>query len=157
MSKATENVLFITADQWRGECLSALGHPIVNTPNLDALAAEGTLFRRHYSQPTPCGPARASLYTGLYLHNHRSVTNGTTLDDRHANIAREVRKAGYDPALFGFTDFSTDPRGRGHTPCFPRRRVARKGCEFCSSPTSPSGWRTSRARTWTRRNRRCPN
>ena len=112
MSKATENVLFITADQWRGECLSALGHPIVKTPNLDALAAEGTMFRRHYSQSTPCGPARASLYTGLYLHNHRSVTNGTPLDDRHANIAREVRKAGYDPALFGFTDISTDPRGR---------------------------------------------
>ena len=110
--KTTENVLFITADQWRGECLSALGHPVVKTPHLDLLAAEGTLFRRHYSQATSCGPARASLYTGLYLHNHRSVMNGTPLDDRHANIAREARKAGYDPALFGYTDISADPRGR---------------------------------------------
>ncbi len=112
MSKTTENVLFITADQWRGECLSALGHPVVKTPHLDALAREGTLFRRHYSQATSCGPARASLYTGLYLHNHRAVTNGTPLDDRHANIAREARKAGYDPALFGYTDIAADPRGR---------------------------------------------
>ena len=112
MSKTTKNVLFITADQWRGECLSALGHPVVKTPHLDAIAAEGTLFRRHYSQATPCGPSRASLYTGLYLQNHCVVTNGTPLDDRHTNIAREVRKAGYDPVLFGYTDVGADPRIR---------------------------------------------
>ena len=104
------NILFITADQWRGDCLSALGHPCLRTPNLDRLAAEGVLFRRHYSQATPCGPGRASLYTGLYLHNHRSVINGTPLDARHSNFALEARKAGYDPALFGYTDISPDPR-----------------------------------------------
>jgi len=112
MTKSSGNVLFITADQWRGECLSALGHAVVKTPYLDGLAADGTLFRRHYSQATSCGPARASLYTGLYLHNHRAVMNGTPLDDRHANVAREARKAGYDPALFGYTDIAADPRGR---------------------------------------------
>ncbi len=112
MNKTKKNVLFITADQWRGECLSVLGHPNVKTPHLDALAAEGSLFRRHYSQATPCGPARASLYTGLYLHNHRAVMNGTPLDDRHTNFAREARKLGYEPALFGYTDVGADPRGR---------------------------------------------
>ena len=39
-------VLFISADQWRGECLSALGHPLVKTPHLDALAADGVLFKQ---------------------------------------------------------------------------------------------------------------
>jgi len=110
MTSSAWNVLFITADQWRGECLSALGHPVLQTPRLDALAADATLFRRHYAQATPCGPARASLYTGLYLHNHRVVTNGTPLDDRHANLAREVAKAGWEPALFGYTDAAADPR-----------------------------------------------
>jgi len=110
MSNTSKNVLFITADQWRGECLSALGHPIVKTPHLDNIAAEGTLFRRHYAQATPCGPSRASLYTSLYLHNHRVVTNGTPLNDRHTNIAREARKVGYDPVLFGYTDIGADPR-----------------------------------------------
>ena len=104
------NVLFITADQFRGDCLSALGHPLVRTPNLDALAADGTLFTRHYAQCAPCGPSRASLYTGLYMHTHRSVRNGTPLDGRHTNIALETRKAGYRPALFGYTDTSLDPR-----------------------------------------------
>ncbi len=105
------NVLFITADQWRGECLSALDHPVVRTPNLDALAAEGVLFRRHFANAAPCGPSRASLHTGMYLQNHRSGTNGTPLDARHTNWAKEVASHGYDPVLFGYTDTSQDPRG----------------------------------------------
>ena len=61
------NVLFITLDQFRAECLSAAGHPLVRTPNLDELAANGVRFARHYSQAAPCSPGRASLYTGMDL------------------------------------------------------------------------------------------
>ncbi len=104
------NILFITADQWRGECLSSLGHPHVKTPNLDALAADGVSFKRHFAQATPCGPSRVCLYTGMYMQNHRSVLNGTPLDMRHTNVALEARKADYKPALFGYTDMSPDPR-----------------------------------------------
>ncbi len=107
-----KNVLFITADQWRGDCLSSVGHPCLQTPNLDRLAADGVLFGQHFAQATPCGPSRASLYTGTYLHNHRSVINGTPLDARHTNVALEARKAGYEPALYGYTDVSADPRNR---------------------------------------------
>lgn len=106
------NVLFITGDQWRGDSLSALGHPCAATPNLDALAADGVLFRSHYTQASPCGPSRASLLTGLYQMNHRSVQNGTPLDARHSTLALEARKGGYDPILFGYTDTSPDPRLR---------------------------------------------
>lgn len=105
------NILFICADQWRADCISALGHPDVKTPNLDALAADGVLFRKHFGQCTPCGPSRTSVLTGLYLMNHRSGRNGTPLDARHTNVALEARKAGYEPALFGYTDTSMDPRG----------------------------------------------
>ncbi|HZT19109.1 MAG TPA: alkaline phosphatase family protein, partial [Dongiaceae bacterium] len=109
-SREPRKILFLSADQWRGECLSALGHPCVRTPNLDRLARQGVLFRRHYAQCAPCGPARTSMLTGLYMMNHRSVKNGTPLDDRFTNLARELRKAGYDPTLFGYTDTSPDPR-----------------------------------------------
>ena len=105
------NVLFITADQWRGDCLSSLNHPIVRTPHLDALAAEAVQFRKHFANAVPCGPSRASLHTGLYLHNHRSGTNGTPLDGRFNNWALELRGLGYDPVLFGYTHTSVDPRG----------------------------------------------
>ena len=104
------NVLLITADQWRGDCLSAVGHPAARTPHLDRLAGAGVLFRRHHGQATPCGPARASLHTGLYALNHRSITNGTPLDARHVTLAQLVRRAGGDPVLFGYTDTSIDPR-----------------------------------------------
>lgn len=104
------NLLLITADQWRGDALSCAGSPAARTPSLDRLAGDGVLFRRHHGQATPCGPARASLHTGLHAFNHRSVTNGTPLDRRHRTVAELARDAGLDPVLFGYTDTSVDPR-----------------------------------------------
>ncbi|WP_271274507.1 alkaline phosphatase family protein [Aliamphritea hakodatensis] len=104
-----KNVLLITADQWRGTCLSALGHPVVKTPNLDRLASEGVTFTRHYSQATPCSPSRASIHTGMYQHNHRVCRNGTPLHRRFTNLAQEARKLDFEPALFGYTDTALDP------------------------------------------------
>lgn len=104
------NILLITLDQFRADCLGCAGHPIVQTPNLDRLAADGLRLARHYSQCAPCSPGRASLYTGLYQCNHRVVGNGTPLDARFDNIAMAGRRAGYAPTLFGYTDQSIDPR-----------------------------------------------
>ncbi len=105
------NILLITADQWRGQYLSGLGHPIVKTPNLDMLAQNGVLFRQHFVQATPCSPSRTSLHTGMYMFNHRCVGNGTPLASRFTNWALEARAAGYDPSLFGYTDTPVDPTG----------------------------------------------
>jgi arylsulfatase A-like enzyme len=107
---AARNVLFITLDQWRGDCLSALGHPVVETPTLDALAGRGVLFANHWANAAPCGPSRACLYTGTYQHRNRSLLNGTPLDARFTNVALLARQLGYDPVLFGYTDTSADPR-----------------------------------------------
>jgi arylsulfatase A-like enzyme len=104
------NVLFITVDQWRGDCLSALGHPVLETPALDALARRGVLFSNHWANAAPCGPSRACLYTGTYQHRNRSVLNGTPLDARFTNVALVAREMGYDPVLFGHTDTAADPR-----------------------------------------------
>jgi arylsulfatase A-like enzyme len=104
------NVLLITLDQFRGDCLSIAGHPVVKTPSLDELARNGVRFARHYSQSSPCSPGRASLYTGMYQMNHRVVANGTPLDKSFDNVALMARRAGYAPALFGYTDQSIDPR-----------------------------------------------
>jgi len=107
------NVLLIVADQWRGDSLGLLGHPAALTPNLDALARDGVLFRSHFGQSAPCGPARASMLTGLYVMNHRVVANGVPLDGRHATLPREVKRAGIDPALIGYTTTTPDPRVAG--------------------------------------------
>ena len=82
------NLLLVTLDQFRADCLSAAGHPLVRTPHLDRLAAEGVRFASHYSQATPCAPGRAALYTGTYQMNNRVVANGSPLEDRLDNVAR---------------------------------------------------------------------
>lgn len=104
------NILFITLDQLRADSLSCLGHPVVKTPALDRIAAEGVHFINHFSNSAPCAPGRASLYTGMYQMNHRVVANGTPLDERFDNLARLARRAGYRPILFGYTDQAVDPR-----------------------------------------------
>ena len=87
------NVLFITLDQFRGDSLSCAGHPVVRTPHLDELAANGVRFARHFAQAAPCAPGRAALYTGTYQMNNRVVANGTPLDDRFDNVARAALRA----------------------------------------------------------------
>jgi len=110
MTSSRPNILFVTADQWRGDCTGYAGHRDVKTPNLDAVASQGTAFLNHYAAAAPCSPARAAIYTGLYAMNNRAVANGTPLDHRFDNMARAARRAGYVPTLFGYTDVAADPR-----------------------------------------------
>ncbi len=105
------NILLITIDQMRADLVDGPLAAHVPTPNLDRLAAQGASFANHFTVTVPCGPARASLLTGLYAMNHRSVRNGTPLARQHATIATEMRKAGYEPLLFGYTDTTPDPTG----------------------------------------------
>lgn len=104
------NVLFVVLDQLRADLVFGDLAPYVDMPNIRALMAEAVTFRRHYSVANPCGPSRASLLTGQYAMNHRSIRNGTPLRHDTPNIATEARKAGYMPMLFGYTDTSQDPR-----------------------------------------------
>jgi len=108
-AKPLPNILLITLDQFRADCLSCAGHPVVQTPNLDRLAQQGVRFVNHYSNCAPCSPGRASLLTGLWQMNHRVTNNGAPLADNLPMLSRELRRAGYDPTLFGYTDTALDP------------------------------------------------
>ncbi|WP_377194154.1 sulfatase-like hydrolase/transferase [Ruegeria meonggei] len=104
------NVLFIIIDQLRADCLNGALAEYIDLPNLRAFMNEAVTFERHFSVTNPCGPSRASILTGQYAMNHRSVRNGTPLRHDTPNIATEMRKADYLPMLFGYTDTSADPR-----------------------------------------------
>ena len=71
------NVLVFFCDQLRRDLLDCYGDTLVRTPHIDALAAEAVVFDQYYT-PTPiCSPARASLMTGLYPHEHHMFNNSS--------------------------------------------------------------------------------
>jgi arylsulfatase A-like enzyme len=70
-----KNVLFIMCDQLRWDYLSCMGHPHLETPNIDALAARGVIFNYAYCQAPLCGPSRMSFYTGRYMTTHGAIWN----------------------------------------------------------------------------------
>ena len=76
------NVLLIHSDQQRYDSLGCNGNPGAVTPNLDALAAEGTRCTRHFSANPVCMPSRSSFFTGTYPSKHGVVTNGIPLPQR---------------------------------------------------------------------------
>lgn len=69
------NILLVTTDQQRTDTLGTYGNEVVKTPNLDALAAQGTTFERAYTPTAICTPARASMITGLMPHQHNLLAN----------------------------------------------------------------------------------
>jgi arylsulfatase A-like enzyme len=74
-SATPPNVVFIICDQMRGDSMGFLGHPCARTPNLDKLAARGISFDNYNSNNPVCTPARKSIFSGLYPHQHGSLTN----------------------------------------------------------------------------------
>lgn len=96
------NIVLICVDQWRGDCLSADGHPVVRTPYLDALAARGVRFRNAYSATPTCVPARMALLTGLAQEHHRRVGYVDGIDfDIDETLPRTLGAHGYQTQAIG--------------------------------------------------------
>ncbi|MBI3681036.1 MAG: sulfatase-like hydrolase/transferase [Acidobacteria bacterium] len=64
------NILFLLFDKCRTDAIGAYGERQVHTPNLDALAASGVRFHNCFTPQALCGPARASIITGVHPHTH---------------------------------------------------------------------------------------
>ncbi len=102
------NILFIMADQWRADCLGSAGHPLVATPHLDALAAQGVRCDRAFVQSAVCGPSRMSFLTGRYVHAHRSSWNGVPLPEDERTLDYYFSDAGYQVAGIGKVGYPAD-------------------------------------------------
>jgi choline-sulfatase len=108
------NIILIFPDQHRGDTMDCTGNPVVRTPNLDRLAAEGATFTRCCTNSPLCMPARASLISGQYVNEH-GVWNNSIVADRHGpSHVRNVRDAGYHTMVIGKTHLYLH-QGAGHT------------------------------------------
>lgn len=108
---ATKNVLFIMFDQLRWDYLSCYGHPHLQTPHIDRLAAKGVRFTRAYIQSPICGSSRMSTYTGRYVHSHGASWNGIPLKVGEVTMGDHLRAAGMGCWLVGKTHMKADAEG----------------------------------------------
>lgn len=95
------NVVFILADDHRWDYLSAMGHPFIQTPNIDRIANEGVLFENAFVTSSLCSPSRASYLTGQYPQKHGVQNNFTPWDNRNVTYFEYLKKAGYNTAFIG--------------------------------------------------------
>lgn len=95
------NILFIFTDQQAAQALSCAGNPLVNTPNMDRLAARGVRFTRNYCPDPICGPSRSAMITGRMPHETGVVFNNDAPDLSIANYGERLREAGYDTTWIG--------------------------------------------------------
>jgi choline-sulfatase len=110
------NLLFILSDQHTRAVSGCYSHPVVQTPNLDRLAEHGTRFNNAYTNCPICVPARASLATGLYVHQIGNWDNGFPYDGGVPSWGHRLREQGHRVDSIGKLHF----RGQGDDNGFSR-------------------------------------
>ena len=107
----TRNILFVMSDQLRFDYLSCMGHPTLETPHIDALAARGVLFTHAWCNDPVCGPSRMSFYTGRYAFSHGATYNNFPLRADEMTLGDYLRPLGLRTAVVGKTHMQANLAG----------------------------------------------
>lgn len=97
------NIVFILSDDHRNDILGTAGHPLVKTPNIDAMATQGVRFTNAFVTTPICAASRASLFTGLTERTHGYTFGTPPFTAGHAanSYPARLRAAGYRTGFFG--------------------------------------------------------
>jgi arylsulfatase A-like enzyme len=98
---AKPNIIFVMADDMGWGQTSFRGHPLLKTPNLDAMAANGLRFERFYAGNPVCSPTRATVLTGRTNDRAGVLSHGYALRLQEKTIAQALKGAGYVTGHFG--------------------------------------------------------
>lgn len=101
MPTSQPNILVIMPDQHRADVMGCAGNSVVQTPNLDRLAAEGVRFGRAYCQGPLCMPARASFLTERYVRDHGVLQNDWDVPTDMPTFLHSLQGAGYHTGCIG--------------------------------------------------------
>lgn len=103
IKKQPPNIVFILADDQRNDVLSVAGHPIVQTPTIDKLAANGMRFTNAFVTTSICAASRASIFTGLYESKHNFTFGKDPIKKEYIQNSYPylLKKAGYGTGFVG--------------------------------------------------------
>ena len=102
-TRSRPNILFFLSDDQRASFVGCAGHPILKTPTMDRLAANGVRFTNMFVTTSICAASRATILTGLYERSH-GYTFGTPpikTRDAEASYPARLRDAGYRTGFVG--------------------------------------------------------
>ncbi|MCZ6749391.1 MAG: sulfatase-like hydrolase/transferase [SAR324 cluster bacterium] len=107
------NLIYFQSDNHNYRLLGCYGHPLVQTPHLDALARRGTRFANSYCASTLCCPSRASIATGRYPHQTGYWDNAIAYDGRVPSWMRRLREQGHAVVSVGKLHFRSEEADNG--------------------------------------------
>ncbi len=93
------NIVLYISDDHGIDFVGCYGNGDVRTPNIDALAREGTLFTRMFAASPTCAPSRSALYTGLYPAHNGCMGNHTTCKSDITALPTYLQRLGYRVVL----------------------------------------------------------
>ncbi|HEY6170141.1 MAG TPA: sulfatase-like hydrolase/transferase [Verrucomicrobiae bacterium] len=143
------NILFLLADDMRPDCIRALGHPVIETPNLDALVRDGTVFPRAVAAYPICHVSRAEILSGTSAFRNGVQYGGLAIDPSLKTWAATLREAGYHTWYSGKWHNDGQPKSRGYEATgglyssggAAKERAAQKYIDHAARPaTGYTGW-----------------